>query len=95
MKVEVQKSFEKDIEKITDKKFAIAIETIIEALENCKALSEIHNLKKMKAKGSYYRIRIGSYRLGMKQDYRLWTMDYLTSVRYPFLRFCLPPSSRK
>ena len=68
MKVEVQKSFEKDIEKISNKKLAEQVGTLIHELENCKALSEIHNVKKMKAKGSYYRIRIGSYRLGLKQE---------------------------
>ena len=77
MKVEAQKSFEKDIEKISDKKLATSVETIIEALEKCKSLSEIHNLKKMKAKGSYYRIRIGNYRLGLKQE-----QDTLTLLRF-------------
>ena len=68
MKVEVQKSFEKDIEKIFNKKLAEQVNELIQELENCKALSEIHHLKKMKAKGSYYRIRIGNYRLGLKQE---------------------------
>lgn len=68
MKVEVQKSFEKDIEKISNKKLAKQVNAFIEQLENCKSLSEIHNVKKMKAKGLYYRIRIGNYRLGLKQE---------------------------
>lgn len=37
-------------------------------MENCSSLSEIRNVKKMKAKGSYYRIRVGNYRLGLKQE---------------------------
>lgn len=74
MKVEVQKPFEKDIEKVTDAKLAEQINAVIEELENCKALAEIRNVKKIKAKGSYYRIRIGNYRLGLRQDENTLTL---------------------
>jgi mRNA interferase RelE/StbE len=66
MKVETLKSFEKDIEKINDKKLAIKLIQIIKEIEDAKELSEIKNLKKMKAKGSYYRVRVGNYRVGLK-----------------------------
>ncbi|MGN6249817.1 MAG: type II toxin-antitoxin system RelE family toxin [Ginsengibacter sp.] len=68
MKVSVKKSFERDVEKITDKKLAKQISTIINEMETCKKLSELNNLKKMHSKGSYYRIRIGNYRLGLKVE---------------------------
>lgn len=74
MKVEVQKSFEKDIEKVSNKKLAGQVNTLIEQLENCKSLSEIHHVKKMKAKGNYYRIRIGNFRLGLKQEQQTLTL---------------------
>lgn len=35
MRIEVQKSFEKDVENISDTKLAIQLNTIIEDLENC------------------------------------------------------------
>ena len=66
MEIVVQKSFEKDISAVTDKKLAAQILTMIEQLEICKSLSEINHVKKMKVKGDYYRIRIGNYRLGLK-----------------------------
>lgn len=68
MKVEARKSFEKDIEKISNKKLAKQVSVLIQELENCHTLSEIHHVKKMKAEGNYYRIRIGNYRLGLKQE---------------------------
>ncbi|MBL0310061.1 MAG: type II toxin-antitoxin system RelE/ParE family toxin [Bacteroidetes bacterium] len=68
MKVEVQRSFEKDIEKVTDAKLAAQISAVIDELENCKSLSGLRHLKRMQTKGSYYRIRIGNYRLGLLQD---------------------------
>jgi len=66
MKVSVQSSFEKDVLKIKDKKLAKQLNRAIGIFENCKSLSEIPNLKKIKSKGSYYRLRLGSYRLGFK-----------------------------
>ena len=74
MKVEVQKSFEKDIEKISNRKLAEQVNSLIQELENCNSLLEIRHLKKMKAKGNYYRIRIGNYRLGLKQEKKTLTL---------------------
>lgn len=68
MKVDVQKSFEKDISKIRDKKLAKQIFAVIDDLEICNSLSEIKHLKKMTSTTSYYRIRIGNYRLGFKEN---------------------------
>ena len=77
MKLEIQKYFEKDIQEISDVKLASQILTVIQNLENCNALTEIKHLMKMKAKGSYFRIRIGNYRLGLKQE-----KDTLTLLRF-------------
>ncbi len=66
MNVEVLKSFEKDIGKIKDKELATDVMAAIGKLENCQKLSDIPHLQKMQGKGSYYRIRIGDYRLGLK-----------------------------
>jgi mRNA interferase RelE/StbE len=68
MKVEVQKSFEKDVFSIRDKKLAAQLNRLIEELENCPSLLQVRHLKRMTAKGNYYRIRIGNYRLGLKAE---------------------------
>jgi mRNA interferase RelE/StbE len=68
MKVSVWKSFEKDTLRITDRKLATQLGAVINKLESCHSLAEIPNLKKMQAKGSYYRIRIGQHRLGFRLD---------------------------
>jgi len=68
MKVIVQKLFEKDIHHISDKKLAAQVIAAIQAMEACKKLAELRNIKKMVAKGNYYRIRIGNYRLGFKAE---------------------------
>ncbi|MFM9944232.1 MAG: type II toxin-antitoxin system RelE family toxin [Bacteroidia bacterium] len=74
MIIEVQKSFEKDVERISNKNLAVQINEVIENLENCKSLIDIKSCKKMKSKGSYYRIRIGNYRLGLKQEAETLTL---------------------
>lgn len=66
--------YEKDIEKITDKKLAEQVASVIQELENCKAIAEIRSVKKMKAKGLYFRIRIGNYRLGLSQNQNTVTL---------------------
>ena len=68
MKVEVRKSFEKDISKIADSKLAHQLYLLVELLEQCKSLTEIQHLKKMQGNGGYYRIRMGNYRLGLKVE---------------------------
>ena len=68
MKVQVQKSFEKDIAGISDKKLAIQLKAILTNLEDCKAISAVKHVKKMAGGGNYYRIRAGNYRLGFKLD---------------------------
>jgi mRNA interferase RelE/StbE len=77
MKVEISKSFEKDAGKVSDKKLASKLLTIINNFENYKTLSEIPNLKKLQHSGQYYRIKIGGYRLGVKL-----TEDTLIIMRF-------------
>ena len=65
MNIEFRKSFERDLRDIDDAALLQKIQTAIEAIEISVSPSEIPNLKKMKGKGSYYRIRIGEYRMGL------------------------------
>jgi len=68
MRIEVQHSFEKDIASISNKEIAIKVIEIIKRLEDCRTLSEIAHLKKIKGANNYYRIRVGNYRLGLKAN---------------------------
>jgi mRNA interferase RelE/StbE len=68
MKIEVQKSFEKDIAKVKNQELAIKVLAIINSLKTYQKLSDIPKLKKLNANDSYYRIRIGDYRIGLKVD---------------------------
>jgi mRNA interferase RelE/StbE len=65
MNVEFRKSFEKDLSKIRDESVLQRIQTVIEEVEKAENLGDVNNIKKLKADGDYYRIRIGDYRIGL------------------------------
>jgi mRNA interferase RelE/StbE len=75
MNVRIDKSFEKDSKKIKDKKLLEKIADTIEQVQACKGSEEIKNLKKLKGTQHYYRIRIGTYRIGLSIEEN--TVDFV------------------
>lgn len=67
MKIFIDKSFAKDVDKITDKKLLRNLKKLIIELENSDSLVDLPNVKKIKGYNSFYRIRMGNYRLGMEE----------------------------
>lgn len=65
MNVEFRKSFEKDLTNLRDEALLQRIKAVIEEVETVDSLSDVRNIKKLKAEGNYYRIRVGEYRIGM------------------------------
>ena len=65
MNVRIDKSFEKDTKKIKDKKLLAKIADTIKQVQASSESDEIKNLKKLKGSHSYFRIRIGNYRIGI------------------------------
>jgi len=68
MLVEVTANFNKDISKLRDRKLLIAIKAALQHIESASTLEEIPHLKKMQGASSYFRIRIGDYRMGIHAD---------------------------
>lgn len=64
MRVEFRKSFARDLRKLRDPTTLKRIGAAIKELEAAHHLSELANLKKMSGGSSFYRIRVGDYRLG-------------------------------
>ena len=60
MKVQFRKSFEKDLRKLRNTQLLERIKTIILEVEKANILEDIGNIKKLTARGSYYRIRVGA-----------------------------------
>ena len=66
MKFRVEKSFDRDVGKIDDKKLLRKVQALISEIGRTENISEITNTKKMEGCGSFYRVKIGDYRLGME-----------------------------
>jgi len=66
MKIEFDRSFLKSLDRIHDSKVLRKIETIILSCESASQLSQIPNIKKLTGFSNYYRIRTGSYRIGIE-----------------------------
>lgn len=68
MKTVFAASFERDLKSIRQRHVRDAVRAIISAVEGATCPAEIAGLKKLKAAGSYFRLRIGDYRLGLVID---------------------------
>lgn len=64
MKLQFEKSFLKDIEKLNDKGVATKLKAKLIEFEVQSDLACIPNIKKLKGHKVYYRLKIGDYRLG-------------------------------
>lgn len=64
MIVKIDKSFNKDTDKISDKKLLLKIAHAIESVIAVNSINDIKNTKKLKGNSQHYRIKIGDYRLG-------------------------------
>lgn len=67
MRVDFKSSFLSDIKKVKDRTVAAAVRRAIVSVEKAAAPQDIPRLKKLKGfnGGNYYRIKVGSYRIGI------------------------------
>lgn len=68
MQVIFKNSFLKDLRKIKERALAVRVKEAIESIEQAATLQEIASLKALKNSTSYYRIRVGDYRIGLRLD---------------------------
>jgi len=77
VKVIFRRSFAKDLKKIRRKALRQELQAVLEQIEQSTTLYDLPNVKHLTSEGSYYRIRIGDYRLGL-----LVEDDTVTVVRF-------------
>jgi mRNA interferase RelE/StbE len=65
VKTVFRKSFERDLKRIKDRSVLEQTKQAIEEVEAAASLQEISGVKKLSGAGSFYRIRIGEYRIGI------------------------------
>jgi mRNA interferase RelE/StbE len=66
MKIKFESRFEKDLRKIKDQKVLSELKQIIIQCKTIKNLSEINRFKKLQGYDTFYRIRLGNYRIGIE-----------------------------
>ncbi|MGJ3236732.1 type II toxin-antitoxin system RelE family toxin [Marivirga sp.] len=67
MKVVFDESFSKSLSKIKDESINSRIESIIIDLKSINDLNDYPKVKKLSGFKTYFRIRIGDYRIGLKK----------------------------
>ena len=68
MKVEPNRGFTRDLSRIRSSELRQRVLRKIKELEAASAITDVRGVIKMTGEGSYYRIRIGEYRLGIAVD---------------------------
>lgn len=76
MKTFFRESFDKDLSAVTDDALLRRVQTVIQQVEAARTFQEIPNFKRLEAKGKYFRIRLGDYRIGL-----IFEQGALTFVR--------------
>jgi len=66
MKTLYEKSFGRDLKKIKDKRLLKQVQKIIAQVESATSLADLQNVKKLEGYTTYYRIRVGVYRIGIE-----------------------------
>jgi len=66
MNIKLDRAFDKDIDKINDKPLLQKLQDNILEIKKANDIRDIKNMKKMEGYKSFYRIRIGDYRIGVR-----------------------------
>jgi len=65
VKTAFRESFARDLKGVRDKKLLQRVKDSIEAVERADSLADFPNLKKLKGAKSYFRLKLGDYRIGL------------------------------
>jgi len=68
LKTDFKRSFIRDLRKLKDKRLRERLADAIKQVEQAKTLLGVKSLEKLKGDGSYFRIRIGDFRVGLRLD---------------------------
>ncbi|MBK8902646.1 MAG: type II toxin-antitoxin system RelE/ParE family toxin [Anaerolineaceae bacterium] len=68
MNILYESSFARDLKRVKDKQMLRHVQDVLEQVKAANNLSDIPNLKKLQGFESYYRLRLGEYRLGIEVE---------------------------
>jgi mRNA interferase RelE/StbE len=65
VKTAFKTSFLRDLKKIKNQQILSSVKNSVEAAEKCQSTNDIPNIKQIKGARNHFRIRIGTYRIGL------------------------------
>jgi len=65
VKTTFKTSFVRDLKKIKNQQILSSVKNSVEAAEKCQSTNDIPNIKQIKGARNHFRIRIGTYRIGL------------------------------
>lgn len=65
---EIESQFAKDLKSLNNKAIELKVKNIIHILGDINSIYEISNIKKLMGSKNYFRIRLKSYRIGLKYE---------------------------
>jgi mRNA interferase RelE/StbE len=68
LEVLFEASFARDLKRIRDKALLERIQTVIDEVKAAGEVDQVRSLKKLQGYETYYRIRLGDYRVGIEID---------------------------
>ena len=66
MQIKYEAKFEKDLKKIQDTNLLKRLKKLIHTIQKSNSTIDIPHIKKLKGHDSFYRIKIGDYRIGFE-----------------------------
>ena len=66
MKVAFEASFARDLKRIKDQQLLRRVQQVIAEVKAAMELNDIRDLRKLQGYDTYYRIRLGDYRIGIE-----------------------------
>jgi mRNA interferase RelE/StbE len=66
MNVRFEAKFAKDLKQVSDGRLLKAVKELVLACKEAESLAAISQVKKLKGHDTFYRVRIGDYRIGLE-----------------------------
>jgi mRNA interferase RelE/StbE len=63
-----ESSFAKDLKRVKDKQLLNRVQNAIKEIKAANELAEVRNLKKLQGYDTFYRLRLGDYRIGIEVE---------------------------
>ncbi len=87
MNIRFEASFAKDLRRLRDTHLKRRLRNTIDTIKSADDLATIPNLRKLQGHSTYYRIRVGDYRIGIEYSDEIVTLVRILHRKDIYRRF--------